>query len=265
MRVFRLLPGDKEELVTEQRISTDKTGRATWDWEASDSGQFRIEFEGQTEWGDKPKATLQAWVVGENVGAIRLRGVTILLDKPAYEEGETLHARLVADKPGASVLFTQEANGQITKRQIVSIPGQSVEVNIPLDKTKVPNFFLGAALVQDFEVFQAQTEVLVPPTRQLLTLEVKGDKATYPERRDTRCALVFLRRSARQFGQPRFEPFGKHRSAPRRANGTEHRKARMGIAGRFRTVAIDAGRIWLLPVWLARQHEASWGFRGRWI
>ncbi len=117
--------------------------------------------------------------MGENVGAIRLRGVTILLDKPAYEEGETLHARLVADKPGASVLFTQEANGQITKRQIVSIPGQSVEVNIPLDKTKVPNFFLGAALVQDFEVFQAQTEVLVPPTRQLLTLEVKGDKATY--------------------------------------------------------------------------------------
>ena len=179
MRVFRLLPGDKEEKVVEQPISTDKNGRATWTWEASASGQFRIEFEGQTDWGDKPKATLEAWIVGEDVGAVRLRGVTILLDKPAYEEGQTLHARLVADKPGANVLFTQEANGQILARQIVPIPQQSVEVSIPIDKAKVPNFFLGAALVQDFEVSQAQTEVLVPPTRQLLNLEVKGDKATY--------------------------------------------------------------------------------------
>ena len=197
MRVFRLLPGEKEEKILEEAISTDKNGRATWTWEASDSGQFRVEFEGQSEWGDKPKAVKELWVVGENVGAIRLRGVTILLDKPAYEEGQTLHARLVADKPSASVLFTQEANGQILDRQIVQVgsarpvfagngiaklfnpDGASVEVNIPLDKSKVPNFFLGAALVQDFEVYQAQTEVLVPPTRQLLNLEVKGDKATY--------------------------------------------------------------------------------------
>ncbi len=194
MRVFRLLPSDKEEKLLEQPISTDATGRATWTWEARDSGQFRIEFEGQSEWGDKPKAALEAWVVGENVGQIRLRGVTILLDKPAYEEGQTLHARLVADTPGASVLFTQEANGQILKRDIIQIGapinrdayymrlpsgGQSVEVSIPIDKSKVPNFFLGAALVQDYEVFQAQTEVIVPPTRQLLTLDVKGDKATY--------------------------------------------------------------------------------------
>ncbi len=179
MRVFRLLPNDKEEKVLEQPITTDATGRATWTWEATDSGQFRVEFEGQTTWGDKPMASQEIWVVGESVGQIRLRGVTILLDKESYEEGQTLHARLVADKPGANVLFTQEANGQILSRQIVPIPGQSVEVNIPINKTHVPNFFLGAAVVQDYEVAQAQTEVIVPPTRQLLKLNVKSDKATY--------------------------------------------------------------------------------------
>ncbi|BCM91290.1 hypothetical protein IAD21_03156 [Abditibacteriota bacterium] len=179
MRVFRLLPGDKEEKVLEQPISTDATGRATWTWEANESGQFRVEFEGQTDWGDKPMASQEIWVVGDKVGQIRLRGVTILLDKESYEEGQTVRARLVADKPGANVLFTQEANGQILKRQIVPIPEQSVEVAIPINKTHVPNFFLGAALVQDYEVSQAQAEVIVPPTRQLLKLDVKGDKSTY--------------------------------------------------------------------------------------
>ncbi|RYX82536.1 hypothetical protein EON83_19090 [bacterium] len=179
MRVFRLLPGDKEEKVTEQAISTDEKGRAVWTWEATESGQFRVEFEGQTDWGDKPKASQEIWVVGDKVGQIRLQGVTILLDKASYEEGQTVHARLVADKPGARVLFTQEANGQILKRQIVPIPEQSVEVNIPINKTHVPNFFIGAALVQDFEVSQAQTEVIVPPTRQLLKLDIQSDKETY--------------------------------------------------------------------------------------
>ena len=179
MRVFRLLKDDKEEKVAEQPIETDATGRATWTWEATDAGQFRIEFEGAAQWGDKPKASQEVWVVGDNIGQIRLRGVTILLDKQSYEEGQTLHARLVADEPGANVLFTQEANGQILRRDVINVPEQSVEVDIPLNKIHVPNFFLSAATVQDFEVFQAQTEVIVPPTRQLLKLDVKGDKATY--------------------------------------------------------------------------------------
>ncbi|HEX8463560.1 MAG TPA: alpha-2-macroglobulin family protein, partial [Abditibacterium sp.] len=104
---------------------------------------------------------------------------TILLDKKSYEEGETLRARLIADKPGATVLFTQETMGDILRRDVIKIDAQSKEISIPIEKKHVPNFFLAAALVQDFEVYQAQTEVFVPPTRQLLNLKVTGDKATY--------------------------------------------------------------------------------------
>jgi uncharacterized protein YfaS (alpha-2-macroglobulin family) len=179
MRVFRLLAANKEAKVLEQPVQTDASGRAVWTWQAPKSGQFRVEFEGQSEWGDKPRASQELWIVGEQIGAIRLRGVSILLDKAAYEEGQTIRARLVADRPGANVLLTQEANGQILRRDVVHIPGQSTLVSIPIERKHVPNFFLGAALVQDFEVYQAQTEVVVPPTRQLLNLEVKGDKAVY--------------------------------------------------------------------------------------
>ncbi len=183
MVVYKLLPGnpfsDKEEKVFEALISIDASGRAFWNWTASDSGQFRIEWQSKGEWGDEIKAQTEVWVVGDQIGAIRLRGVTILLDKRSYEEGETLKARIVADKPGAHVLLTQEASGEILRRDVIAIDAQSKEISIPIEKKHVPNFFLAAALIQDFEVYQAQTEVFVPPTRQLLDLKVTGDKATY--------------------------------------------------------------------------------------
>ena len=179
MVVYRLLPGNKEEKVFEEAIATNAEGRAFWTWDAKDSGQFRVEFQATDAWGQEVKAQQQIWIVGERVGAIRLRGVTILLDKETYAEGETIKARLVADKPGATVLLTQEVGTEILRRDVYKIEGQSREIQIPVDKTKVPNFFLNAALAQDFEVYQAQVEVFVPPVRQLLSIEVKGDKAVY--------------------------------------------------------------------------------------
>ena len=179
MTVYRLLPGDKEEKIFEEAISTNKEGYAKWTWEAKESGQFRVEYRATDEWGQEVKASQQIWVVGDKIGAVRLRGVTILLDKESYAEGETLKARLVADKPGATVLLTQEVGSEILRRDVVKIDGQSREVSIPIDKARVPNFFLSAALVQDYDVYQAQTEVFVPPVRQLLNIAVKGDKAVY--------------------------------------------------------------------------------------
>ena len=179
MVVYRLLPGDKEEKVFEEAIATDAKGYAKWTWEAKDSGQFRVEYQATDNWNQEVKASQEIWIVGDKVGAVRLRGVTILLDKESYAEGETLKARLVADQPGATVLLTQEVGSEILRRDVVKIDGQSREVSIPIDKARVPNFFLSAALVQDYEVYQAQTEVFVPPVRQLLNISVKGDKAVY--------------------------------------------------------------------------------------
>ena len=180
MVVYRLLPGDnKEEKVFEEPISTNADGYAKWIWEAKESGQFRVEYQATDDWGQSVKAQQEIWVVGDHIGAIRLRGVTILLDKETYAQGDTIRARLVADQPGATVLLTQEADNEILRRDVYKIDGQSREIDIPVEKKHVPNFYLAAALVQDYEVFQAQTEVFVPPVRQLLNINVKGDKDVY--------------------------------------------------------------------------------------
>ena len=179
MVVYRLLPGNKETKVYEEAIATNKEGRAFWKWQAKESGQFRVEYQATDAWGKEVKAVQQIWVVGERVGAVRLRGVTILLDKETYAQGENIKARLVADRPGATVLLTQEVANEVLRRDVYKISGQSREITIPVDKTKVPNFFLSAALAQDYQVYQAQVEVFVPPVRQLLNVQVHGDKPFY--------------------------------------------------------------------------------------
>jgi uncharacterized protein YfaS (alpha-2-macroglobulin family) len=181
MVVYKELPGDKEEKVFESAVQTDKQGRTFWTWENDASGQFRIAYEATDDWGKDVRASANIWVAGDglNTTALRLQGVTIVVEKRYYEEGDTAKVLLVADQPNTTVLFTQEASGDVLKRELVHIAGKSKEVSITIGHEHVPNFAVAAALVKNFEIYQTQQEIFVPPVQQLLNVSVKGDKSEY--------------------------------------------------------------------------------------
>jgi hypothetical protein len=181
MVVYRTLPDNKDERVMAADVRTDDKGRAFWTWEAVKPGTYRVAYEGTDQWGKKVRASYDVWVGGPglNVAQFRLRGVTILLEKRNYVEGDTLKALLVADQPDATVLFTQEVGNDILRRELIAIPGKSREITIPIRHEHIPNFFLSAALIRNYEVFQAQQEVFVPPARQFINVSVQGDKPEY--------------------------------------------------------------------------------------
>ncbi len=179
--VYRQLPNDKEEKVHEEAISTDASGVLFWTWQADVAGEFRIAWEGTDAAGNKVTASTNIWVNGPQLNqvALRSRGVTLVLDKRVYQEGDTVQVLVVADRPDTNVLLTQEADGEILKRDVVHIEGKSRTLAIRIGPEHVPNFAIAAAVVKDFEVLQAQAEVFVPPTKSLLKVSVKGDKAQY--------------------------------------------------------------------------------------
>jgi uncharacterized protein YfaS (alpha-2-macroglobulin family) len=181
MVVYRQLPNDKEEKVYEEAVKTDAQGRLFWKWEPDIAGEFRVAWESLDAAGNKVTASTQIWINGPQLNQVgfRARGVTLVLDKRVYEEGDTLQVLVVADKPGTTVLLTQEADGEILKRDVLSIEGKSRTFSIKIGPEHVPNFAIGAAVVKDFEVLQAQAEVFVPPVRSLLNLKIAGDKASY--------------------------------------------------------------------------------------
>ncbi|HEX8235004.1 MAG TPA: MG2 domain-containing protein [Abditibacteriaceae bacterium] len=181
MTVYKLLPGDKEEKIYDAPVRTDAKGRAFWTWPSDEAGHYRIAYEATDAWGQKVIGSTEIWVNGPDFGKtqFRLQGVTIVLEQRNYEEGDTIKALLVAAQPNTTVLFTQEAGGEILRRDVINIEGKSKEVSIPVRHEHVPNFALAAAVVKNFEVFQAQAEVFVPPTQQLINVSVASDKNEY--------------------------------------------------------------------------------------
>ncbi|MDQ3815319.1 MAG: MG2 domain-containing protein, partial [Armatimonadota bacterium] len=181
MVVYKLLDGDKENKVFEEPIKTDGKGRAFWTWPTDEAGHFRVAYEATDEWGQKVVGSTTIWVAGPglNTTQFRLQGVTIVLDKLYYQEGDTAKALLVADQPGTTVLFTQEAGSEILRRDVIFIEGKNKEVTIPIVHEHVPNFAVAAALVKNFEIYQAQQEVFVPPTKGFINVAVQGGKEQY--------------------------------------------------------------------------------------
>ncbi len=181
MVVYRLLEGDKEEKVSEEAVTVDKTGRAFWEWQSVGAGQFRIAWQSVDAQNNEVKASITIWIDGPKLNQTEFRqaGLTIVLDKRVYEEGDVAKVLLVADKPDTTVLLTQESSGEILRRDVITIEGKSRQIEISITHDRVPNFAIAAALVKDYQVFQAQQEVFVPPVRALLNVQVKGDKAEY--------------------------------------------------------------------------------------
>jgi hypothetical protein len=180
MRVYKLLPGDKEEKVFEDDVQTDEKGRVFWTWPSDQSGQFRIAYEATTRgikksWHDHHLDCRR----GLEHDQLPLAGRDDCA-RQAQLSGRPKHQGAFSRRSAnTTVLFTQEAGGDILRRDVYTIEGKSREITIPVRHEHVPNFALAAAVVKNFEVYQAQAEVFVPPVQQLINVKVKGDKSEY--------------------------------------------------------------------------------------
>ena len=57
-------------------------------------------------------------------------------------------------------------------------------IELPIEEKHVPNIFLNAALVSDRQIFTDTKQVIVPPTKNFLTVDVKPDRAQYQPREE---------------------------------------------------------------------------------
>ena len=83
--------------------------------------------------------------------------------------------------PDQYVLFTVEGQ-DLYNYQVVHMDGTVKLVNLPVDEKYVPNIFLGATLVSDRQMFTDQKQIVVPPIRNFLTVNVKPDRNEYEPR-----------------------------------------------------------------------------------
>mgnify|MGYP000887922734 CR=1 FL=1 len=81
------------------------------------------------------------------------------------------------------VLFGTAADDLYSYR-VVHVTGSAKLVEIPVDEKLVPNFYLTASMVADLQIYQDAKQVVVPPTKNFLTVDVKSDKEQYQPREE---------------------------------------------------------------------------------
>ena len=182
-RVYRqpATPDFKETKIYEEPLKTDKQGRAFFHWKDAPSGYFRVAFETRDTAEQGVSGSTHIWVDGPELasGKFQFQNVSLMVENPYYEQDQTARVLLITPVPNSTVLLIREANNEILGKEVLHVPGRSLELKVPLTRRDVPNVFLTAITIRNGQPYQATQELFVPPARQFATIGVEADKPQY--------------------------------------------------------------------------------------
>jgi len=175
-----------DEILT-QTLKTDAEGGATLTFKPEREGYYRFAWLSEDAVPKRPPQPIRAettvWVASNATTELGYRhgGVEIIADKDTFRVGSEAPVMLVANSPDRYVLFTVEGE-DLYHHRLVHLDGPVKLIDLFVEEKYVPNVFLSATLVSDRQIFTDTKQVVVPPTKNFLTVEVKPDKAQYQPR-----------------------------------------------------------------------------------
>jgi alpha-2-macroglobulin len=150
-------------------------------------GYYNVTWTGRDEATNRAPQMItgntMVWVANAHTTELGYRsgGVEIIADKDTFRVGGTTPVMLATASADQYVLLTVEGQ-DIYHYEVVHVDGTVKLVNLDVDEKYVPNIFLGATLVSDRQIYTDQKEIVVPPIKNFLDVEVKADKSTYDAR-----------------------------------------------------------------------------------
>jgi len=180
-----------DEILT-RTLKTDTNGAAQLEFRPEREGYYRIAWASEDAIAQKKyevanpiHAETTVWVAKNSTSELGYRhgGVEIIADKDTFHVGQRAPVMLVAPTSDRYVLFTVEGE-DLYDYQLVHLDGTVKFIELPIEEKHVPNMFLGAALVSDRQLFTDSKQIVVPPTKNFLTVDVKPDAATHQPRED---------------------------------------------------------------------------------
>jgi uncharacterized protein YfaS (alpha-2-macroglobulin family) len=171
-----------EAIVQRWAIGTDDEGSARVQIEASRPGQYRLSYS-VTDAGGRTVEGGYIFTVrgrGEVSGDFRFNSIEILPDRKEYAPGEKV--RLMVNREqgsGTVLLFLRPANGVYLAPKVLRLSGKSVVEELTVTKKDMPNFFVEALTVSGGRVYTETREIVVPPEKRVLNVEVLPSAERY--------------------------------------------------------------------------------------
>jgi uncharacterized protein YfaS (alpha-2-macroglobulin family) len=184
--------GYEHDDVLTKMLKTDTNGVAELSFTPEREGYYRVAWSSEDKTpNSKPqtpnlvRAETTVWVATGATTELGYRhgGMEIIVDKDTFRVGQKAPVMLVVPTNDRHVLFTVEGE-DLYNYQLVHLDGTVKLIELPIEEKHVPNIFLSAVLVSDRQIFVDTKQVIVPPTKNFLTVEVKPDRPQYQPREE---------------------------------------------------------------------------------
>ncbi|MGL6194129.1 MAG: alpha-2-macroglobulin family protein, partial [Thermoguttaceae bacterium] len=195
-------PTETEVFSTNVKLNEEGSGKTTFN--AAEPGQYRISYVVTASTGTAAADTKQEIPPQEGgyilcvygpkqsgSGSFEFNQLELMPNKQEYAPGEEVQLRINTNRPGSTVLlFLRPTNGVYLAPQILRLEGKSTEVKIPVAIKDMPNFFVEAVTVSNGQTYTESKEIVVPPEKRILNVEVRPSSKTYRPGEKAKAELV---------------------------------------------------------------------------
>jgi uncharacterized protein YfaS (alpha-2-macroglobulin family) len=172
-----------ENAVQCWKLDTDAEDNLRHQLKAAQAGQYRLSY----KLTDVQKHTIEGGYifvvhgVGFKGGKdFHFNDLELITDKREYRPGETVKLLINTNHTGSTVLlFVRPSNGVYLPPRVLRIKEKSTVEEIAVVQKDMPNFFVEALTVHDGRLHTEVREVIVPPEKRVLNVEVMPSLPEY--------------------------------------------------------------------------------------
>ena len=180
---------DADGNIQEKEVGSWTPEGNDWTFVASEAGQYRIAVTFTDKKGRKQEGATVFSIRGaedEVEGDFRYNALELIPDKKEYRPGDTVKLLVNVNRPKSRVwLFIRPSQGKTGETKIIQIRKKSQVVKIPVTLRDMPNFFIEGVTVADGEVHTVTREIVLPPEKRKLNVEVSPAKDKLKPREKT--------------------------------------------------------------------------------
>jgi uncharacterized protein YfaS (alpha-2-macroglobulin family) len=171
-----------EKAVETWKLDTDAQGQARQQLKAAAPGQYRLSYK-VTDAKDHTIEGGYVFVVrGEGFDGkeYRFNDIELITDKREYAPGDKVKLLINTNRTdGVVLLFVRPTNGIYLAPKVLRLQGKSAVEEVAVVQKDMPNFFIEAITVANGAVHSEVREVIVPPEKRVLTVEVQPSQQEY--------------------------------------------------------------------------------------
>jgi uncharacterized protein YfaS (alpha-2-macroglobulin family) len=186
LTLYRITYNAKSEPIRQAvetwKLDTNDQGKASQQIKAAEPGQYRLSYKVT----DAKKHTIEGGYIfvvrGEGFDGrqFRFNDIELVTDKREYKPGEQVKLMINTQRTNGTVLlFVRPTNGIYLEPKVLRLAGKSTVAEVGVVQKDMPNFFVEALTVSDGRVHTEVREVVVPPEKRVLNVDVVPSQQEY--------------------------------------------------------------------------------------